>query len=606
MANEEPSMSTQNRDVVTRYRTRQRTSRQPAGGTLATLTSPSSKLDEYFDYCPPRKSQRLAAKNAKDVFKQARQRGGSALVPPLTGYLGSIPQESLEHILGYLSARELGTLETTCQYFIHSGITEKVAQHFLKEIPRAKGLKPDFKRGESSVTLLNFVNGQSAAAAQGTAVALGTYHSVALMSDSRDPSSPEYAMFTMGRGFHGQLGNNDYENAEIPVRVNEVDRDHPVELYRGRPDDIHLAVVTAGSSHSASISRRGELYTWGLASSGELGHGGWTPIEVPVPRMILSLNRTRVVSVCAGANHTLAISEAGQLWSCGRGRHGQLGHGHFHDEGVLTLVDSIRGERIVSAAAGKAHSMALAADGKIFTWGDARRGQLGHQQLAALMQVPNPQPIAIPFPQPIASLEPVKLRPPQRVTAIAAGGDHSMAVTVGGTLLAFGSNKHGQLGTGDSLDRMIPTEVPIALEAERNSCPLRAMQVQCGTNHTAVLVQNRGQMEVRTTGDNSYGQLGLGDRRERIFTWGRGDCGQLGHGDDRNRWAPKLLNGFKVVHPDRTLRRNRKPPLKTLLLPAQEMPKHPTTTAVKLAGGASGKGGRAGIGGRATRSARNK
>ena len=53
--------------------------------------------------------------------------------------------QSLEHILGYLTARELGALETTCQYFIHSGITEKVAQHFLKEIPRAKGLKPDFK-----------------------------------------------------------------------------------------------------------------------------------------------------------------------------------------------------------------------------------------------------------------------------------------------------------------------------------------------------------------------------------------------------------------------------------------------------------------------------
>jgi alpha-tubulin suppressor-like RCC1 family protein len=513
-----------------------------------------------------------------------------------------------------------------------------------------------YRRGESSVTLLNFINGQSAAAAQGTAVALGTYHSVALMADSKDPFSPEYAMFTMGRGFHGQLGNNDYENAETPVRVNEVDRDRPIELYRGLPDDIHLAVVTAGSSHSASISRRGELYTWGLASSGELGHGGWTPIEVPVPRMILSLNRTRVVSVCAGANHTLAISEAGQLWSCGRGRHGQLGHGHFHDEGVLTLVDSIRGERIVSAAAGKAHSMALAADGKIFTWGDARHGQLGHQQLAALMQAPNPQPIAIPFPQPIASLEPAKLRPPQRVTAIAAGGDHSMAVTVGGTLLAFGSNKHGQLGTGDFLDRMTPTEVLIAFEKELNSCPLRAMQVQCGTSHSAILVQNRGRMEVRTTGDNSYGQLGLGDRRERVcfrpvefllpssnpgrgmhgkwsepvgvpariacicsgdwhnaaithdgqvFTWGRGDCGQLGHGDDKNSWAPKLLNGFKVVHPDRTLRRNRKQPLKTLLLPAEVMPKHATAAGglAKLAPSGKGSGGSSS---RATRSTRNK
>ena len=440
------------------------------------------------------------------------------------------------------------------------------------------------------------------------------------MADALDPTSPEYGLFTMGRGFHGQLGNADYDNATDPVLVEEVDRDRPVRLYQGTPDDINLAVVTAGSSHSASISRRGELYSWGLASSGELGHGGWTPIEVAVPRMILSLNRTRVVSVCAGANHTLAISEAGQLWTCGRGRHGQLGHGHFHDEGILTLVESIRAERIVSAAAGKAHSMALAADGKIFTWGDARRGQLGHQQLAALMQGPNPQPIAIPFPQPISSLEPAKLRPPQRVTAIAAGGDHSMAVTVGGTLLAFGSNKHGQLGTGDCLDRMIPTEVPLAQDGG-SRLPLRGVQVQCGAAHTIVLVQNQGRMEVRTAGDNSYGQLGVGDRRERsrfhcisglteervvcvcagdwhnaaithsgqLFTWGRGDCGQLGHGDDRNRWSPVALVGYKVVHPDRTLRRNRKPPLKTLLLSAKD-------EGVAVIGGGSGSGKRRGSG----------
>ena len=65
----------------------------------------------------------------------------------------------------------------------------------------------------------------------------------------------------------------------------------------------------------------------------------------------------------------------------------QLGHGHFHDEGLLMLVDTIRHERIVSVAAGRAHSVALAADGKIFTWGDASKGQLGHAQLAAVMQV---------------------------------------------------------------------------------------------------------------------------------------------------------------------------------------------------------------------------
>lgn len=52
----------------------------------------------------------------------------------------------------------------------------------------------------------------------------------------------------------------------------------------------------------------------------------------------------------------------------------------------------------------------------------------------------------------------------------------------------------------------------------------------------------------------------------RLWVWGRGDCGQLGLGDDKNRWAPKALQGFTIIHPDRTLRRNRKPVLKPLLL----------------------------------------
>ena len=51
-----------------------------------------------------------------------------------------------------------------------------------------------------------------------------------------------------------------------------------------------------------------------------------------------------------------------------------------------------------------------------------------------------------------------------------------------------------------------------------------------------------------------------------VYVWGRGDCGQLGLGDDRNRWAPRQLSGYTVIHPDRTLRRNRKPVVKALLL----------------------------------------
>lgn len=96
------------------------------------------------------------------------------------------------------------------------------------------------------------------------------------------------------------------------------------------------AVVACGSNHSASISRRGELFMWGLGSSGELGMGQWTPLEVNIPRQCTV--QTRIVSIAAGAHHTLAIGETGGLWSCGRGRYGQLGLGGLQDNPRLTRV----------------------------------------------------------------------------------------------------------------------------------------------------------------------------------------------------------------------------------------------------------------------------
>lgn len=60
-------------------------------------------------------------------------------------HLPRLPLQLLEQILGYCGPRELGCLEATCTYFVKGGITDKVAKAFLKDIPRAKGLKPDLK-----------------------------------------------------------------------------------------------------------------------------------------------------------------------------------------------------------------------------------------------------------------------------------------------------------------------------------------------------------------------------------------------------------------------------------------------------------------------------
>ena len=163
-------------------------------------------------------------------------RGGRCIVPDasmciicnevLSAAHRAPPGQTLEQILGYCPPQSLAALETTCSYFIKSGVTERVARHHLRHIPRAKGLKPDIRRGETYVTLYHFVMAQSSAAAQGTAIALGTYHTVALLCDATERAqrgeAAGYALRTMGRGFHGQLGLGDYEQRAAPSRVPSV------------------------------------------------------------------------------------------------------------------------------------------------------------------------------------------------------------------------------------------------------------------------------------------------------------------------------------------------------------------------------------------------
>lgn len=107
-------------------------------------------------------------------------------------------------------------------------------------------------------------------------------------------------------------------------------------------EEITAAVVACGTDHTATISRRGQLFTWGLGNSGELGHDDLTFLDTPFPlrAYLFQHEHIRIVSVACGGNHTLAIAENGTLWSCGRNKSGQLGHGTVLDStGLMRVIN---------------------------------------------------------------------------------------------------------------------------------------------------------------------------------------------------------------------------------------------------------------------------
>ncbi|XP_014799704.1 PREDICTED: probable E3 ubiquitin-protein ligase HERC4 [Calidris pugnax] len=94
---------------------------------------------------------------------------------------------------------------------------------------------------------------------------------------------------------------------------------------------------------------------------------------------------------------------------------------------------------------------------------------------------------------------------------IAAGGAHSAAVSLSGAVYSWGKNDFGQLGLGDTKDRSCPSYIG-ALEH------WKTVFIACGADHTAALSKE-----------------GL------VCTFGAGGAGQLGHNSTRNELRPRVV-----------------------------------------------------------------
>ena len=90
---------------------------------------------------------------------------------------------------------------------------------------------------------------------------------------------------------------------------------------------------------------------------------------------------------------------------------------------------------------------------------------------------------------------------------VTAGYDHTVCVNAGGRVFAWGKNYSGQLGVGDKEKRVVPTLVTGLLKIKT------VMQVAAGGAHTACLTADG---LVFMCGEGGQGQLGVGDTEDRV------------------------------------------------------------------------------------------
>jgi len=205
---------------------------------------------------------------------------------------------------------------------------------------------------------------------------------------------------------------------------------------------LTVAVVALGSFSPAAAhadTPSGKTLSWGANDTGQLGTGaGPSSLASGVLSSV-----DHIKAIASGANHTIALLDDGTVWAWGRNDRGQLGfappasdeRGDASD-GRAVQVPYL--SAVVAIAAGNAHNLALESDGTIWAWGDNTWGQLGNGHpnaddlgsggTAGLYGYSNSEPV----PVPVSGLA--------GVTAVAAGGNRSLALLSDGTVQQWGED----------------------------------------------------------------------------------------------------------------------------------------------------------------------
>jgi alpha-tubulin suppressor-like RCC1 family protein len=318
-------------------------------------------------------------------------------------------------------------------------------------------------------------------------LAAGASHSVALKSEG--------TVWTWGANASGQLGigSTDSSTHAAPVQV----KLNSTTFLTG------MSLAGAGASHSLAVRKSdGSVFGWGSNSAGQLGDNSTTTKTYPVQAKTTASGNpvlTGIIDIAGGSTHTLALKADGTVWTWGSNSSGQLGDGSTKSRQLAAQVKTASSTflgGIIAIAAGDNFCAALRSDGTVWAWGDNGSGQIGvgstHTQKYAV-QVTLSGGAAL-----------------SGIADFACGSSHVIALKTDGAVWSWGNNTNGQLGNGTTTQARNPVQVKI----NSTNFFTNAAVVAAGASHSAILKTDGS---VHACGLNSSGQLSINSTTRQLY-----------------------------------------------------------------------------------------
>ncbi|MCW2289038.1 alpha-tubulin suppressor-like RCC1 family protein [Leucobacter luti] len=307
------------------------------------------------------------------------------------------------------------------------------------------------------------------------------------------------------------------------------------EVVLAAPIGLVFSQVSAGSTHTLALDDAGKLYSWGDNEYGQLGDGSTTSRDTPV--QVLPPQGVRFVQIDASRDGSMALGDDGNAYAWGLNISGRFGYRSPSQHSVPTLVPGLAGVAFVQVSMSDTHALAIGSDGNTYGWGGNTFGQLGDGRDHVYSSL----------------LTPVVLPDAVRFVDVALRGGSSTALGDNGKVYAWGN----VFSTLYSTPKLAETPDGLALT-----------EIASGGFHVSMIGDDGG---TYAWGLNEYGQLGddtTVDRRSapvpvltppgvsftqtaggflhsaaigddgNAYTWGYNAAGQLGDGGTAARNAP--------------------------------------------------------------------